>query len=324
MYYTRINIEPHPQRIAYSDQSFFIGSCFSANISDKFRFYKLNTEANPFGVLYNPASIFQTLELISSGREIGKEDFFQEEDIYKSFLFHSQWAGMDVNELIQRVNDKVAQTCQFLKQIKWVFITFGTSYVYELKSNGEIVANCHKQNAGLFTHRMLSVEEVSQYIEKISKLIYAFSPKANLVFTVSPVRHLKQGASFNQLSKATLIVALSQYLAKDSQAYYFPSYEIFNDELRDYRFYAEDMVHPSGLGIEHVWKRFSEIFFDDQTQKLMTHVGEIKSACEHKVFFPESKAYEAFRIKLLQKIEQLSKDLPFLSFEEETKMIVCR
>lgn len=321
MYYTRINIEPHPLRINYSDRSFFIGSCFSTNISDKFRYYKFETEANPFGVLYNPASIRQALELISSGRKIINEDFFREEDIYKSFLFHSQWAGMDINELVHRVNDKIAQTYQFLKQTKWFFVTLGTSYVYEFKSNSEIVANCHKQNADLFTHRMLSVEEVLQYIEKISSLIYKLSPEANLVFTVSPVRHLKQGASLNQLSKATLIVALNQYLAKNANAYYFPSYEIFNDELRDYRFYADDMTHPSGLGIEHIWKRFSEIFFDDQTQKLITRIGEIKSACEHKVFFPGSKAYQTFKTKTLQKIEKLSKELPFLSFEDEKKMI---
>lgn len=312
LYYTSVDIPNPPKTISHQEPIMLMGSCFSTHIAQKLKWHLFNVLDNPFGVLYNPASIEQAISIIKEKKRITANHFFLEDDVYKSFYFHSQWASTNLKLLLDKVNKMIFDAHQFLLQSKWVFITLGTAYVYELKENNEVVANCHKQNAQRFNHRMLSVDEVADKLKKIYRNIIDLSPNANIVFTVSPVRHLKQGAHLNQISKSTLLLAIDVLLSEYQQAYYFPSYEIFMDELRDYRYYANDMLHPSELGIEHVWNRFSQLYFDHQTHALNTQIKEIKTALEHRPLFPESKSYIRFQEQLEQKIKELKAKAPYL------------
>ncbi|MGQ9847255.1 MAG: GSCFA domain-containing protein, partial [Bacteroidales bacterium] len=207
LYYTPVDISKPPKTITHQDPIVFFGSCFSTYIAQKLKWYLFNVLDNPFGILYNPSSIEQCILIIKEKKEIKAEHFFLEDDIYKSFYFHSQWAHTNLEFLLDKVNKMILDSHQFLLQSKWVFITLGTAYVYELKENNQVVANCHKQNAQMFNHRMLSVEEVVDKLNKIYTYILDLSPNANIVFTVSPVRYLKQGAHLNQISKSTLLLA---------------------------------------------------------------------------------------------------------------------
>ena len=316
MYTTPVHIEPFPKKINYTDKIFLLGSCFSNHLTEKLKYYLFDALNNPFGVLYNPASIELALNLTANKRKITSSDFFQEQDIYKSFYFHSQWADTNLTRLIEAINKTIEHVHDYIRHSQWVFITFGTAYIYELKANKQIVANCHKQHPKNFNHRMLSLLETCAYIEKIASHLYRLNPHAQLVFTISPVRYLKDGAHQNQLSKSTLHLALNEYLHQDNRAYYFPSYEIFIDELRDYRYYAADMIHPSDVGIEHVWKRFSETFFDTASSQLMNQVADIQTALNHRPQFPESKQYQLFKQRLEQKIATLKKILPQIALLE--------
>ncbi|NSW45777.1 MAG: GSCFA domain-containing protein [Bacteroidales bacterium] len=310
MYFTPVHIEPLPYKINYTDRLFLMGSCFTSHLAEKLKYYLFHTDDNPFGILYNPASIELALNIIVNKKEIQASDFFQEQDIYKSFYFHSHWADTNLLRLLENINTTIVRVFNYINKTQWFFITFGTAYVYELKQNKQIVANCHKQHPQKFNHRMLSISEASTYIEKIAAHIYRLNPQAHIVFTISPVRYLKYGAHQNQISKATLHIALKEFLQKHPNAFYFPSYEIFMDELRDYRYYANDMIHPSDIGIEHVWKRFCETYFDAETRKLMNQVSEIQAAINHRPMFPDSKEYEQFKQKIKQKISQLKTQLP--------------
>lgn len=317
LYYTPVDLPKSPKTISHQDSILLMGSCFTNHIADRLKFHLFNVLSNPFGVLYNPASIEQSIAIIKEKRTITPNDFFVEEDIYKSFLFHSHFSNVHLEPMLEEINHSMLRTHDFLSNSKWVFITFGTAYVYEHKESGNIVANCHKQPSHMFHHRMLSVEEASEKIKKIYRYIIDLSPEATVVFTVSPVRHLKQGASLNQVSKSTLLLAIYHSLSECHQAHYFPSYEIFMDELRDYRFFSNDMLHPSDLGIEHVWNKFSTVYFDKQTLELNKQIKEIQTALEHRPLFPQSKSYILFKNKIEDKIKQLKDKAPYLLFENK-------
>lgn len=315
LYYTPVHITPPPVTISHHDSVFLIGSCFTTHIAEKLKGNLFNVLANPFGVLYNPSSIEQSIAIIKNKRTIHASDFFVEDGIYKSFLFHSKLADTHLDSLIVNTNQTISEAHVFFKKSNWFFITLGTAYVYELKDSGETVANCHKQNPNIFNHRLLSVEEVTNKLKNSYHQILELSPEANIVFTVSPVRHLKLGAHLNQVSKSTLLIAIHTIINECKRALYFPSYEIFMDELRDYRYYASDMLHPSDIGIEHVWNRFSQLFFDKQTQELNNQITEIKTALRHRPLFPESESFSVFKKQLEQKINRLKEKAPFLNIE---------
>jgi hypothetical protein len=314
MYITSVNIEKSKNDITYHDRIVLFGSCFSTHLGNKFERLKFSALQNPFGILYNPASIASALEMVAVKKHFTKHDFFQEEDIYKSFHLHSSLAGTNLEPLRNMVNKKIDFSYKFAQKSTWFFITLGTATVFLLKETGEIVANCHKQPSVLFEQKWLTVEQTLFYLEKIEKHIHQLNSTAKIIFTISPVRHFKQGAHANQISKSTLFVAIHQFMQKNPEIIYFPAYEIFNDELRDYRYYAPDMIHPGEAGIEHVWKKFSETYFETETMNLMQKVEEIQKALEHRTFFPESKAYQKFETQLKRKIMQLEKEYPFLKF----------
>jgi hypothetical protein len=321
MYYTSVNIRPFSRKITYSDSLFFIGSCFSDEIAQKLLFHKFNVLSNPFGTLYNPVSIYQSLKRIVLKDKVQRGDFFLDGDIYKSFHFHSSIAGMNLNEVLDKTNSIIEASHDFLKNSNLLFITYGSSYVFEFKKTGQIVANCHKVPASEFHHRMLTDGEVLKMMQYTVECLRSFNPKLQIIFTVSPVRYLKYGSFENQVSKSLLFVSLSKILQQYADVFYFPAYEIFMDELRDYRFYASDMLHPSDDGVEHVWKRFKEALIEETEYELMKRIEEIKQACLHKPMFPQSTAYKSLRQNILSKIVILEQQYAFLNFDQEKSFL---
>ena len=203
-----------------------------------------------------------------------------------------------------------------------MIVTFGTAWVYKLKSNGQIVANCHKLPEKMFEREMLSVQDITEDWKQVLRSLWEQNPELKLLFTVSPIRHWKDGAHGNQLSKATLLLAIEE-LQKEfpKQIFYFPAYEIMMDELRDYRFYADDMLHPSALAVEYIWQRFTESMLSDESKGILKEWGEIQKALNHKPFQPESEAYKQFISQTLLKIERLNEKFPYFDNTNETEIL---
>ncbi len=321
MYTTQLNIKPFDHKISYADKLFFIGSCFSEEVAKQFSQVKFQVLSNPFGTLYNPASIFFAVQRIIQNKKVTEEDFFLSDGVYKSFAFHSSLAGTHLHELIDKVNAVIHKSHEFLKQASWNFITLGTSYVYRHKTQKKVVANCHKLPANTFDHFLLSLDEVHSYLNDTVSILQQFNPQINIVFTVSPVRYLSYGAFENQVSKSLLFVALHKLLEKEKDCRYFPAYELFMDELRDYRYYDRDLIHPSALGVEHVWNRLVETVVDENSQQLMKQVYAVVAACKHRPMFPESTSYLQHKSNLMQKIVKLQNEYPFLDFTEENNLL---
>lgn len=319
MYYTPVPINPFESKITYNDNILLLGSCFSENIAHKLEYYKFKTLSNPLGTLFNPASIELLINKIVQKQWVSEKDFFCDDDVYKSFYFHSSIAGTNLSVIIEKANNLIAYSNEFLKQATFIFITLGSAFVFEHKELGIVVANCHKQPANRFVQRRLSIDESIYYLETIIKHIRTINQQSNIIFTVSPVRYLKYGSFQNQLSKATLLLAIEKVLNEKQNIFYFPAYEIFIDELRDYRFYDNDLIHPSSLGIQHIWERFKQTFFTDETLQWMKKIEQIQQAIHHRPMFKESKSYSLFRENIEREINNIRTQFPFITFDEFDK-----
>ncbi len=307
------------KKIDYSSKVMFIGSCFSDNIGLKLEKTKIPSLINPFGVMYNPESVSSAIFSILENKTYrgGDLDFFNEKWI--SFGHHGDFSGIDKPEVLAKINKTVNVAHHFLKNANVLFITFGTAWVYELLKSKRIVANCHKIPAKEFKHFLLQVDEIVDNYERLLTKLKEFNPHLEIVYTVSPVRHWKDGAINNQLSKSTLFIAVHKLVEKFEFAHYFPSYEILMDDLRDYRFYADDLFHPNQLAIEYIWEKFCGVFFDDNTIRAINKIGKLQKNVEHKVFYPETEAYKKFISSNLNLIEDLKSQFPTISFEDERK-----
>jgi len=320
MFYKEIPIQPFSCKIEYTDALFFIGSCFSEEIAKKFSYFKFNVISNPFGTLYNPVSIYNALERIIKKKFVTKDDFFLDDDIYKSFDFHSQIADTNLERLIDNTNKIILESHNFLSCAQWIFITYGTSHIYEHKHLKKIVSNCHKIPDSYFNQRLLELQECISYVENTLNIIQAFNKEINIVFTISPVRYMKYGAFLNQVSKSILFLSVYNKIQKNNNVFYFPSYEIFIDELRDYRFYSNDMLHPADIGINYLWEKLKETIISNEAINIMNKVNEILTASHHKVMFYESNSYKKLKNSILEKIENLEKTYPFLNFNKEKQL----
>ena len=308
---TEIEISPLVERVSYGAKIFALGSCFAESISERLLRAKFSVTTNPFGVLFNPFSIANALERLDDTRTFAVCDISAERDNFFSFDAHSSLDGKTHTEAFANMNRAVAQGSKALRDADWVFLTFGTAWVYERE--GRVVANCHKQPSSEFVRRRLSVAEI---VERYSKLFDGLLRDKKVIFTVSPVRHIGDGLQENSVSKATLRLAVEELVAKYENASYFPSYEILIDDLRDYRYYADDLAHPSKMAIEYVWERFCESALEDDAKARMKQVEQIVAAAEHRPFNPDSEAHRAFCRKMLSKIEQMG-DLDFSAEKSE-------
>ena len=297
--YTSVNIAPSARQIEYGDKILLLGSCFADNIGAKFSEHYFQATINPFGTLYNPASIALSLTDIQS--PIPDNQIIHHNGLWHSMMHHGAFSDKDKEQLIARCEQSRAQLQRALMEATTVIITFGTSWVYEMEDR--VVANCHKLPANRFTRRCLTVDEIVEMWQPI----VASMPDKHWIFTVSPIRHVKDGLHANQISKAILLQAVDQL----GQSY-FPSYEIMMDELRDYRFYAEDMVHPSAVAVEYIWQRFVDTYMNKDTQTEMRVLNQLWRDNQHHMLHPETDEARSFVQRLAERKAQLQQRYPWI------------
>ena len=320
--YTRIEMPHAPFLFSYENRITLMGSCFAENIGRKLEENKLRVDINPFGTLYNPASVAKGLRELIRPEPFRTSDLFAHEGMYHSFAHHSRFSATSEEECLSLMNDRLAESSAFLLRADRLIITFGTAYVYRLKSDGRIVSNCHKLPENLFERERLSVDDIVEDWESSLLALWEWNPDLRVLFTVSPIRHWKDGAHENQLSKATLLLAIESLRTRHADRIaYFPAYELLMDELRDYRFYAEDMLHPSQQAIEYIWQRFGESSLTKETKDFLKKWDPIRKAIQHKPFRPESETYERFLRQTLERTERIARSYPALDFSEEVGQI---
>lgn len=316
-FYTKVPISASANPIGYQSKIVSIGSCFAENIGEKLHFYQFQQTTNPFGIVFNSISI----EIIIR-RAIQKE-YFTEKDIFfynerwHCFEVHSELSTLDKDFFLKKLNEILADLLRQISISTHFLITLGTSWVYRKISSQEIVANCHKVPQKEFTKELLSLTEIQVSLENIVQLIAAVNLKCHFIFTISPVRHLKDGFIENQVSKANLILAvynLMQNQKQESTLHYFPSYEIMIDELRDYRFYGGDLLHPNATAVDYIWSKFVETNIAKTAVATMSEVESIQKELGHRAFNPESILHQKFLQNVQEKIERLQKTHPFIKF----------
>jgi hypothetical protein len=320
-FFTQVEIAPSPFKTSYVKKHVFIGSCFTENIGSKMKDLKFKTDINPFGILFNPSSIAQCIRRLIAGEVFTENDLFFHGGLWHSYMHHGRFSNPSLKEALSGINDNLIRSADFLREADFLILTFGTAWVYELKSTGVVVSNCHKVPADQFKRYKLLVHDMVTDIRNTLELLWEVNPGIKVVFTVSPVRHLKDGASGNQLSKATLLLATDALINGfgPDRCSYFPAYELMMDELRDYRFYADDLVHPSPVAIDFIWKKFRDFIMEKETKDVSEKVSSLIQARDHRPIFRNSPEYKLFIENTLGNIRELTKKYPFLDFSAENK-----
>lgn len=320
---TRIDIPATDISIDHTTGVMLFGSCFSENIGLKLMRYKFQVDVNPFGILYNPFSISSAIRRILSANSFSPSELIYHHELYHSLMHHGHFSAVDQQNCLHNISHRFENAVATIQQTDLFLVTFGSAYVYQLKESGEIVGNCHKLPADRFDRFRLSVEQIVEEWSEVISLLATLNPAAKLLFTVSPVRHWKEGAHENQLSKATLHLAIDALQKQYGRHVgYFPAYEVMMDELRDYRFYEEDMVHPSSLAIDHIWDFFSETYFSEETRRINKEWTPIMRALDHRPLHPETDAYRHFLAGTAQMLETFAVRHPEISCEEEKEILL--
>ncbi len=313
----RTNIKPElsKNKISYHTPILFMGSCFTENIGNKMVDLKFPVLVNPFGVLYNPVSVRQSLEIILDKRNFEESDLGFFNNQWFSFYHDTEFSDSDKQQCLDNINSHLKIARQHLKSADYLIVTFGTAWVYQYIKTEKIVSNCHKIPAKEFKRFKLGVEDIFVQWAKLLNRLEDFNPGLKIIFTVSPVRHWKDGAIQNQLSKSTLILAIHQLIKVFDHIEYFPAYEIMMDDLRDYRFYADDMLHASKVAIDYIWKQFSETYFEKETSSIINEVNKIIRAENHNPLNSDSENHKRFLENLLMQKEILNSKYPFIKFD---------
>lgn len=317
LFRTEIPVTQSSKKISYHSPVMFVGSCFSEYIGNKVGEAKFSIDNNPFGIVYNPMSVKLVLNRLMENKRYAQDELFNYEGLWSSFDHHTRFSDVEETTCLQKINERLEFSSQILSKAGFLFITFGTSFVYTRKTDGQVVANCHKLPSSEFIRKRLSVEEIVAAYHLLLEQVLKRNPHLNIVFTLSPVRHWKDGAHENQISKATLLLAIDQINKTFPQTAYFPSYEIVMDDLRDYRFYEEDMLHPNKVAINYIWNRFKETYMDADTLNLMKEVEKVMQARNHRPFNPKSEPYYKFVRQNLDKIGFLREQFGIQLSDEE-------
>jgi len=320
---TEVELPKFTKKLGYRHQSMMIGSCFAENIGTYLQELCFPIMVNPFGILYNPVSIANSLDLLISGKIFTEEDLFYSNGQYNSFSHHSRFSGSDLVNTLAQINAQLAEASTVLKNCHHLFITFGTSWVFQHKTKGVIVSNCHKLPAATFDRYRLTVSQITEtWFPLIDKMI-SLNPDLHLIFTVSPIRHLKDGAHENQLSKSTLLLATDELKSKygSDVISYFPSYELLLDELRNYRFYASDMTHPSEVAVDFIREKFVSAILDNEAKTVSSELDKILPALKHKSLNNNDKSYISFIENQIEKTDQLQIKYPFVDLKKVKKKL---
>jgi hypothetical protein len=313
---TKIPIQKYEHAITYDSKIMLLGSCFAESMGKKFEYFKFHATTNPFGIIFNPVSLAKIVERCVQKNYFTENDIFFHNELWHCYEVHSELSHPDKNTLLTSLNELIDATHQQLTEATHLIITFGTSWVYRNIETNEIVANCHKVPQKQFAKELLSPEIIAQSIESILFAISVLNPNCKCISTVSPVRHLKDGFTENTLSKAHLIAALHKTITHNpSPINYFPSYEIMMDELRDYRFYEADLLHPNQTAIDYIWIQFFENYILESEFRLMNEICTIQKGLQHRPFHEDTAQHQKFLIDLKTKMTTVKNKLPFISFE---------
>jgi len=314
---TTFTIEPSQDKITYNDRVMFIGSCFASSIGSQMEMGHIPVMINPAGAVFNPVSVSNTLDTITEQREFLLEDLHFHDGIWLSFYHYTDFSSEDPAMVLEKINRKSKEAFDFLKNARFLFVTFGTARVYIWKETGLIVSNCHKIPSGQFETQMLTVDEiVTLWTEQLDKLQSLF-PQLVVVFTISPVRHWKDGAHGNQVSKSVLFLAVEELLKHKIDPKYFPAYELVMDDLRDYRFYSEDMLHPSSSAINYIWEAFTGCYLDSKTIRTWNEVVKITKACNHRFNTDSDTKIKKFAERVLRQISEIKDKFPAIDLSRE-------
>ena len=318
---TILEVPGSPVRLSYQNPSMWIGSCFTENIGGWMSEMKFPAMVNPFGTIFNPASINQNIELLLQGEEFESSDLGFKNGLYFSFCHHTSFSSPDKDACLSAVNNSFLLGAEQLEKSGFLFLTWGTAWIYLLKETGRVVANCHKLPEKIFERKLLSVEDIAISSAAVIGELKKRNPGLQVVLTVSPVRHLKDGFTGNQVSKSTLILAAHELCRNLDDVYYFPAYEIVMDDLRDYRFYEDDMVHPNSQTTGYIMEKFRQSWIDPTSYPVMKEVEKILKAVSHRPFNPNTPEHKKFLEKTLQQCLQLEKKYPFLNLQKEKEVL---
>jgi hypothetical protein len=322
-YMLKIDIKKPAEQISYKDKILLMGSCFTEHIGGALGDLKFPVLQNPNGILFDPNSVCKSLQSYISNYKYKEDELFQLNEVWNSWNHHSRFSHINKEECLKGINESQQKAHEFLKQADWLIITLGSSFSYRLSSNagsareGAGVANCHRASAQWFNKHLLGIDETVSMLDNIYHQLKLFNPKLKIIFTISPVRHVRDGVMENNRSKARLIEAVHHMVNKFEGLYYFPAYELVIDVLRDYRFYDVDMVHPNYPATEFVMEKFKENFIDSGSQSLMEEIRQIVISRKHKAFQPGTNAHKTFLKAHLEKAKELQSKFPFLDLREE-------
>lgn len=319
-----INIEKLPDAIRYQNKIMLVGSCFTEHIGNALAMHKFDVMQNPHGILFGPPAVRHSLIAYVENKKYTEQDLFYLNEVWSSWHHHSRFSGMDKSDVLQNINNHVERAHHFLKNTDWLMITLGSAFSYVITQNNPEkekhdlhVANCHRAPAQWFYKKLLSVEEIIAAMDNIYHRLRNFNPNIKILFTVSPVRHLRDGVVENNRSKARLIEVVHHMVEKFPGVHYFPAYELVIDVLRDYRFYDIDLAHPNYAATEFVLEKFVEHCIDAPSREIMQQVKQIATARKHKSFQPQTKAHKQFMQAHYTKAKALADQYPFLNMNEE-------
>ena len=319
-----MKVKPLPQLLRLGEHTLLVGSCFTEHMSRYLGQHRFSVLENPHGILFNPASIAHAMNDYITLRHYQPDDLFFHDGLWQSWHHHGRFAALQPNEALLAINDGISHAHRFLQKANWLMVTLGSAYVYKLKpdsgyrplSSNSVVANCHKVSAASFEHSLMELTECTECLQQMLAAIRAFNPGIKVIFTISPVRHYREGLVENNRSKATLHLAVAQMLQQYNDVFYFPAYELIIDDLRDYRFFAEDMVHPNYLATQYVWSKFCEACIHPESDKHLEAIAKIMRAMQHRPRQPNSPQHAQFLQSMLQQTLQLQQALPRLNWQD--------
>ena len=319
---TEVGIKPYPFSLGYSSPTMFCGSCFTENIGSIMVDRKMPISVNPFGVVYNPISVKLVIERILNAKPFEESDLRFRNGLWFSYLHHTSYSSLNKEECLESINTDLHHASEFAKGMKYLLVTFGTARGYYLKENNQPVANCHKIPAKEFDNRLMSVEDILVNWSILIDELLKRNTDLKIIFTISPVRHWKDGASGNQQSKSILNVAIHELIKKYPEStFYFPAYEILMDDLRDYRFYADDMLHPSRVAVDYIWEKFKGSLIDSESIALMKDIERVILAVNHKPFNPNTPEHKEFVVNTLEQIKRIKAANSTLDFSKEESIL---
>jgi hypothetical protein len=307
-------------KINYPNKIMLVGSCFTENIGAKFQHFLFDTNENAHGILFNPISVQNAIFDYLENKQYTTQDLFLLNEVWNSWHHHSRFSGITPQEALEKINTSINNAHDFLQKANHLIITLGSAWLYTLNENapsqhGLIVANNHKAPAQWFNKKLIDVGELIENLKLLVGRLKTITPHLNIIFTISPVRHLREGLVENNRSKAILIHAIHEIVNAESGVEYFPAYEYVMDDLRDYRFYAEDLVHPNYTATNYVWEKLMETFMSNETQIMMKQIAELQLAKQHKPFFSGSSEHQKFIQSCIEKTAALLNQYPFLSLQ---------